>query len=145
MEFMPPWLAKLDEEDVAFIKRFVLSSGSLKEMARQYEVTYPTVRLRLDRLIDKIKTGENSSEEPYISLIKKLALNEKMDFDAAKILITEYRKLQEENKMNSSGNVYSDLTRIIILIFIIGGGIALQIFLSVQKVSGLALYCRFSV
>ncbi len=55
MEFMPPWLAKLDEEDVAFIKRFVLSSGSLKEMARQYEVTYPTVRLRLDRLIDKIK------------------------------------------------------------------------------------------
>ena len=98
MEFMPPWLAKLDEEDVAFIKRFVLSSGSLKEMARQYEVTYPTVRLRLDRLIYKIKTGENSSEEPYISLIKKLALNEKMDFDAAKILITEYRKLQEENK-----------------------------------------------
>ncbi|HIW25423.1 MAG TPA: hypothetical protein H9688_04925 [Firmicutes bacterium] len=35
--------------------------------------------------------------------------------------------------MNSSGNVYTDLTRIIILIFIIGGGIALQIFLSRSK------------
>lgn len=98
MEFMSPWLAKLDEEDVAFIKRFVLSSGSLKEMARQYDVTYPTVRLRLDRLIEKIKAGENSDEDQYVALIKKLALNEKMDFDAAKILITEYRKLQEENK-----------------------------------------------
>lgn len=98
MEFMPPWLAKLDEEDVAFIKRFVLSSGSLKEMARQYEVTYPTVRLRLDRLIEKIKAGENSDEDQYVALIKKLALNEKMDFDAAKILITEYRKLKEERE-----------------------------------------------
>lgn len=98
MEFMPTWLAKLDEEDVAFIKRFVLSSGSLKEMARQYDVTYPTVRLRLDRLIEKIKAGENSDGDQYVALIKKLALNEKMDFDAAKILITEYRKLQEENK-----------------------------------------------
>ncbi len=98
MEFMPPWLAKLDEEDVAFIKRFVLSSGSLKEMARQYDVTYPTVRLRLDRLIEKIKAGENSDEDQYVALIKKLALNEKMDFDAAKILITEYRKLKEERE-----------------------------------------------
>ena len=98
MEFMPPWLAKLDEEDVAFIKRFVLSSGSLKEMARQYDVTYPTVRLRLDRLIEKIKAGENSDEDQYVALIKKLALNEKTDFDAAKILITEYRKLKEERE-----------------------------------------------
>ena len=33
VEIMPIWLSNLDEEDVAFIKRFVLSSGSLKEMA----------------------------------------------------------------------------------------------------------------
>lgn len=96
LEFMPPWLASLEEEDVAFIKRFVLSSGSLKEMAKQYDVTYPTVRLRLDRLIEKIKMGENSAEDSYISLIKKLALSEKIDFDAAKVLINEYRKLKED-------------------------------------------------
>lgn len=48
-------MAGLEEEDVAFIKRFVLSSGSLKEMAAEYGVTYPTVRLRLDRLIQKIR------------------------------------------------------------------------------------------
>ena len=35
VEIMPIWLSNLDEEDVAFIKRFVLSSGSLKEMAKQ--------------------------------------------------------------------------------------------------------------
>lgn len=96
VEIMPIWLSNLDEEDVAFIKRFVLSSGSLKEMANQYDVTYPTVRLRLDRLIEKIKMSENTQEDPYVALIKKLALNERIDFEAAKVLINEYRKIKEE-------------------------------------------------
>ena len=39
---MPEWLASLDEEDVSFIKKFVLASGSLKEVAGIYGVTYPT-------------------------------------------------------------------------------------------------------
>lgn len=96
VEIMPIWLSNLGEEDVAFIKRFVLSSGSLKEMAKQYDVTYPTVRLRLDRLIEKIKMSENTQEDPYVALIKKLALNERIDFEAAKVLINEYRKIKEE-------------------------------------------------
>jgi hypothetical protein len=50
------WTDLLGEEDVAFVKRFVLASGSLKEMAKVYGITYPTVRLRLDRLIEKIRT-----------------------------------------------------------------------------------------
>ena len=44
------WLAKLSDEDVSFIKRFVLASGSLKDLAKAYDISYPTVRLRLDRL-----------------------------------------------------------------------------------------------
>lgn len=55
IEVIPEWLASLDEEDVSFIKKFVLASGSLKEVAGIYGVTYPTVRLRLDRLIQKIR------------------------------------------------------------------------------------------
>ena len=49
------WLDGLSDEDVSFIKRFVLASGSLKELAEAYGITYPTVRIRLDRLIEKIK------------------------------------------------------------------------------------------
>ena len=76
----------------AFIKKFILASGSLKEMAAQYGVTYPTVRLRLDRLIQKIKLSEDTEKEPYIALIKQLALNDKLDFETAKLLIAEYKK-----------------------------------------------------
>ena len=96
LQIIPEWIVDLDEEDVSFIKRFLLASGSLKEMARQYGVTYPTVRLRLDRLIQKIKISEDTESEPYIALIKKLAVDDKLDFDTAKILIGEYKKAKGE-------------------------------------------------
>lgn len=95
IEVVPEWMINLDDEDVSFIKNFIMSSGSLKEVATQYEVTYPTVRLRLDRLIQKIQINEDTANEPYIALIKRLAVNEKLDFDTAKILITEYKKIKE--------------------------------------------------
>lgn len=98
IEIVPEWMRNLEEEDVVFLKKFVLASGSLKEIASQYGVTYPTVRLRLDRLIQKIKMEENQQEDPYIFLIKRMAVNGKMDFETAKILIQEYRKKQQEEK-----------------------------------------------
>jgi hypothetical protein len=95
IEVIPDWLAALDEEDISFIKKFILSSGSLKEVANIYGVTYPTVRLRLDRLIQKIRISEDSTNEPFIKLIKRLAVNEKLDFDTAKILISEYKNTKK--------------------------------------------------
>ena len=65
-------------------------------MARQYGITYPTVRLRLDRLIQKIQLSDSAEQDPYIALIKRLALNGKLDFDTAKILINEYKKTRKE-------------------------------------------------
>ena len=82
IEMIPEWMTNLDDEDMAFIKRFLLASGSLKEMAKQYDVTYPTVRLRLDKLIQKIKISEDAEKYSYISLVKKLAINEKINFPA---------------------------------------------------------------
>lgn len=98
IEVVPEWMANLEDEDAAFIRRFVLASGSLKEVARQYGVTYPTVRLRLDRLIEKIRLAERSAQEPYIALIRRLAVDERIDIDAAKLLINEYKKLKGESR-----------------------------------------------
>ena len=95
---VPEWMAELDEEDVAFIRRFLLASGSLKEVAGEYGVSYPTVRMRLDRLIQKIRLGEDRAADPYVALIKRLAVSDKVDFDAAKILISEYKKQKETNQ-----------------------------------------------
>ena len=93
IEVIPDWIANLEDEDLIFIKKFLQASGSLKEIARQYDVTYPTVRLRLDKLIQKIQISEDISNEPYVALIKRLAVNDKIDFDTAKVLISEYKKM----------------------------------------------------
>jgi hypothetical protein len=53
-----PVLARLDAEDQLFLLSFLKSSGSLKEMARQQGVSYPTVRNRLDALIGKVAALE---------------------------------------------------------------------------------------
>lgn len=98
MDNIPKWLENLDDEDINFIKKFILSSGSLKEIAEIYNVTYPTVRLRLDKLIQKIELNDKVPSEPYISLIKQLALNDKLDFETAKILINEYKKIKDAEK-----------------------------------------------
>ena len=95
MDTIPVWMEALEDEDVAFIRRFVLASGSLKEMAAQYGVSYPTVRLRLDRLIQKIRLTETAEADPYVALVKRLAVDDKLDFDTAKLLLSEYRKTKE--------------------------------------------------
>ena len=98
MAYEVAWLSDLDAEDINFIKKFILASGSLKEIAEIYGVSYPTVRLRLDRLIQKIQISENEKEDPFIGLMKRLALSEKVDLDVAKTIINAYRETKEEAK-----------------------------------------------
>ena len=50
--FSLPLLTSLGEEDQQFIIEFVKSSGSLKEMSRHLKLSYPSVRNKLDDLID---------------------------------------------------------------------------------------------
>ena len=92
LETLPEWMTGLEEEDAVFLKKFVLASGSLKEVAGEYGVTYPTVRLRLDRVIQKIRMAEDVVADPFIATVKRLAINERLDLDTAKLLIAEYKK-----------------------------------------------------
>jgi len=53
--YVLPLLLQIPEEEQQFILDFFLSSGSLKEMATQMGKSYPTVRNKLDDIIEKIK------------------------------------------------------------------------------------------
>ncbi len=55
---LPP-LAQLSDADQLFLLEFVKASGSLKEMAKLLKLSYPTVRNRLDEIIERIKLAEN--------------------------------------------------------------------------------------
>ena len=53
-----PVLTRLTEEEHRFMLEFVKASGSLKDMAKQMGVSYPTVRNYLDDLIEKLNKME---------------------------------------------------------------------------------------
>jgi hypothetical protein len=62
-QFDIPPLLQLDPDDLAFVTAFVRSSGSLKAMAQQLGVSYPTVRNRLDELIGRLEQIERGVEK----------------------------------------------------------------------------------
>ena len=56
--FSLPVLVSLSRDDQEFVLSFVKASGSLKEMAKILGVSYPTVRNRLDKIIERLKQSE---------------------------------------------------------------------------------------
>lgn len=51
----------------------------------------------LDTQVNK-DISDDTESEPYIALIKRLAINDKLDFDTAKVLISEYKKVKGGNQ-----------------------------------------------
>jgi len=49
-----PVLARLSPNDQQFVQQFIKCSGSLKDMAKYLNLSYPTVRNMLDDIIEKI-------------------------------------------------------------------------------------------
>ena len=51
----PHPLTTLPREDLDLIMELVLKSGSLKDLAAHYGVSYPTIRSRLDKVILRVQ------------------------------------------------------------------------------------------
>lgn len=58
-----PILASLPQADQEFILEFVQVGGSLKDMASHLNVSYPTVRNRLDDVIEKLKPTKTKEKK----------------------------------------------------------------------------------
>ena len=88
----PAWFDALDDEDLQFLRRFLLLSGSLKDVAAEYDVSYPTVRARLDRLIAKVKVAEEPRiQDPFERKVRLLVADLKLPAHLAKELLEAYR------------------------------------------------------
>ena len=83
----------MSDEDLSFVKRFVLASGSLKAMADAYGISYPTVRLRLDRLIERIKIFDSDKiTSDFERVLRAQYADGKIDLATLKTLLDAHHK-----------------------------------------------------
>ena len=93
------WIDGLTDEDMAFIKRFVLASGSLKGVAAEYDISYPTVRLRLDRLIQKIQIlDDHRPVSEFERTLRLLYAEGRIEMSALKVLLKAHAREQEREQ-----------------------------------------------
>jgi len=61
--FPLPELLQLTDDELQFLLEFVKKSGSLKLMAEQLKLSYPTVRNMLDAIIGKLNTFSDTEKK----------------------------------------------------------------------------------
>lgn len=97
---IPDWMKELSEEDWQFIKRLLLASGSLKDVARQYEITYPTVRIRLNRLIEKVQVLDSQQPKTkFHQKIQLLVVEGKLDTATARMLLKTHEESMSQKNL----------------------------------------------
>ncbi|MBI1390627.1 MAG: DUF2089 family protein [bacterium] len=99
MNTIPVWLKSLSDEDIQFLKRFVLASGSLKALAEEYGISYPTVRTRLDRLIEKIKAADHSGyEDDFHRAVQLMIADGSLPTETARRLLQAHRDVVKQKQ-----------------------------------------------
>lgn len=105
------WIELLDDDDLAFLKRFVLASGSLKELAKAYSISYPTVRLRLDRLIAKIEIFDSQTHmSDFEKTLRGLLIDGKIDLETLRTLLAAHFKEKGTSHASTLDDRVSDNT-----------------------------------
>ncbi len=88
-------LLSLPPEDLDLITQLVLKSGSIKDLATAYGVSYPTVRARLDRVIERLQAAvEKRPRDPLAELLADLVERTELTPRAARAILEESRRLR---------------------------------------------------
>jgi hypothetical protein len=101
-------LAKLPREDLDLIGELVLRSGSLKELADAYGVSYPTIRSRLNRVIDRLREVlQGRPVDPLNEMLSQLVSRGELSAGGAKSI----RDLVRQSNSASLGENQSQLEK----------------------------------
>ncbi|MBK5514630.1 DUF2089 family protein [Bacillus sp. TH11] len=89
---VPKWVLSLNNEELNFIKQFILKSGSFKDMAKTYKIPYPTLRNQTDKLIEKIEMNSKTDSDSLIDVIKDLTLKNRISIEDASMIINKIKE-----------------------------------------------------
>ena len=85
-DFYSSPLLNLSSEHQHFVELFILNSGSLKKMAGSMGITYPTVRSRLDAVIEELKQQVEKKDEYKNEILERVSQGRLTPEKAARII-----------------------------------------------------------
>jgi len=96
---LPNWVLRLDDSDLQLIRRFVLASGSLKQLAADYDVSYPTIRGRVDALIDRMQLIDaNAGDDALEAKIRLMVASGEIETALGKEILKLHRSTKGEGR-----------------------------------------------
>jgi hypothetical protein len=84
--FALPRLARLAPGEQALAERVLLAAGNLKEVAGAIEVSYPTLRKRLDALIDRLRALRDEDDSRTRTLLDEVEAGTRSAEEAARLI-----------------------------------------------------------
>lgn len=90
-------LGSLSVEDLNMVMEFVLRSGSVKDLATHFGVSYPTMRARLDALIERLgKAAKGRPADPMADYLADLVNRGQISLYTAKKIREKHRRILKE-------------------------------------------------
>lgn len=94
-------LMKLDREDLDLITALVLEGSSLKGLAARYGVSYPTIRGRVDRVIERVRAiTDGRTPDPLRELLADLVERGELTGSAARRIVQTAELKSQSTQLN---------------------------------------------
>lgn len=92
-------LGRMSADDLSLITEFVLCSGSLKDLAKRYGVSYPTIRGRLDGVIERLRAAvENRPRDPLAMALAEMVQRGELTATGARKVLEAAKQRKQEDK-----------------------------------------------
>ncbi len=85
-QFTLPELARLTLEDHVFVVAFLRSHGTIKDMEQTFDVSYPTIKARLNRISSQLQFVETNPSASRTEVLEQLNTGEISAADAIRAL-----------------------------------------------------------
>ncbi len=97
-------LNRLPREDLDLIVELVLKSGSLKDLASAYGVSYPTIRARLDKTIERLGAAvRGQTPDPVSELLASLVERGELSPTGARAVRDLVRQQRDQSRQDPGG------------------------------------------
>jgi len=99
LAFVENFVTRLEPEQLSFIETFVRCEGKIKSMESELSLSYPTIRNRLNEVIEALGYEPGVADDDNLELMEAKRLSILEELDAGRIGAEEAMRLLQESEV----------------------------------------------